>query len=1523
MKNIFKIILVLAFLIPNSKFLIGQVGINDNNTSPDASAMLDVKSTTKGMLIPRMTTTQRDAITSPATGLMVYNTTTTAFNYYNGTVWVAIGGDNLGDHTATENLKLGNHWLSGDGDNEGLKIDGTGQVAIGQASQHNHLFQVSNNLNLHTTIVTSSATANASNTYNNDLPSYMIDNNDETGWTTIIVPASATIDLGQGKAQRLTHYKIRYQSPSFSPTPGDALLFAPKDWTFEGSNDSLSWTILDTKSNHIFTQQSETFPINNTNAFRYYRIHITDFHNTLGITVVKIYEMELIDTTARQVDFLSISDNGAIKIWDDYAFPTNDGKSKQTLVTNGNGQLSWDYNYQSFITDADNNTRVLVDNNTNDDIIRFNAGGTEIAQFSKNANGDFRLKTSITNSILIGENTGHLNTGHESIFLGANSGYHNQGHNNIFLGLNSGYNNTTGSRNMIIGANSGYSLVNGLKNVFIGAEAGHKVVSGSRNTLIGDAAGYLSTGTANTAVGTNAGYRATGGYNVFIGDGVALTNPSGSNNTIIGTTAGANMTGSGNVFIGRNAGYNETGSNKLFIDNSGTTTPLIYGDFFADTVKIYGTLGVKDAFHFPIVDGTNGQTLQTDGSGNLSWTSANINTDNQTADVFQLNGNNLELSLSNDGIATQSVDLSGIGTDNQTADVFQLNGNNLELSLSNDGVATQFVDLSSINATKTLIADADNNTRVQVEKNANDDIIRFEAGGLEMVNFSKNTNNDFRLETFTTNILLGTNAGNVNTGTNNVFIGQNAGKVHTNGGRNTLIGSSTGISLTNGIKNVFVGALAGMDAVSSSRNTFIGDFAGAQSTGASNTALGASAGSQTSGNNNVFIGDGSAYNNLSGSNNTILGMQAGLNSTGSGNVFIGKWAGYNETGSNKLFIDNSITATPLIYGDFVTDTIKIYGTLGVKDAFHFPIVDGTNGQTLQTDGSGNLSWTSPSVNTDNLGDHTASQNLQLNGKWLSNDGGDEGVFVNTAGNVGIGTNSPAGILDVHQPTLTYSSDLATNTAGASASSYSTLILGGTTTYYYPSNALNGSALGWSTDNTTTGWWQYDFGVGNQKIIKRYRIFADGVPTFSPNNWTFEGSNDASTWAVLDTRTGGGGLVHQQWVTFDFTNNTAYRYYRVNISSNGGGNKVGFDEIELMEGTPSTSSAFKVSNAGQVTINNTYNLPTTDGTANQVIQTDGSGNLSWTSATVNTDNQDLSLSGNTLSLTNDGTTVDLSAYLDADNLGSHTATQNIQLTGSWLSNDGGNEGLSIGNTGSVTTSSNLEVSSYLSINQFDVGSKVFLFGDSITFPYGFGISHNQMNYFIPTTATAHVFYGGGENNTGTELLRIKGSGELILAGSNASKATAGNWTANSDRRLKKNIQSLNSQKMLNDLLALKGVTYEWNDTTTGYERPDGTQFGFIAQNIQEVFPTLVTEDSLGYLQTAYGTYDAMTIEAIRALNDKIESQNDKIERLELKNKQLETNNEILKTQVAKIEKLEAMLLEIQASSSTSASKTSEK
>lgn len=108
--------------------------------------------------------------------------------------------------------------------------------------------------------------------------------------------------------------------------------------------------------------------------------------------------------------------------------------------------------------------------------------------------------------------------------------------------------------------------------------------------------------------------------------------------------------------------------------------------------------------------------------------------------------------------------------------------------------------------------------------------------------------------------------------------------------------------------------------------------------------------------------------------------------------------------------------------------------------------------------------------------------------------------------------------------------------------------------------------------------------------------------------------------------------------------------------------------------------------------------------------------------------------------------------------------------------------------------------------------------------------------------------------------------------------------------------------LNNLLSLQGITYEWNDTVTGNKRPTGIQYGFTAQNIQAVFPTPVEEDNLGYLQTAYGTYDAMTVEAICALNDKITT-------LEEENEAQQTEINQLKAQNARIQQIEQQMAQL--------------
>lgn len=92
-----KFFILLPLILCFTSAVFGQQGvsISISGTNPDNSAMFDVQSTSKGMLVPRMTEAQRNAIASPATSLLIYQTDGTAgFYYYDGSAWttIAAGG---------------------------------------------------------------------------------------------------------------------------------------------------------------------------------------------------------------------------------------------------------------------------------------------------------------------------------------------------------------------------------------------------------------------------------------------------------------------------------------------------------------------------------------------------------------------------------------------------------------------------------------------------------------------------------------------------------------------------------------------------------------------------------------------------------------------------------------------------------------------------------------------------------------------------------------------------------------------------------------------------------------------------------------------------------------------------------------------------------------------------------------------------------------------------------------------------------------------------------------------------------------------------------------------------------------------------------------------------------------------------------------------------------------------------------------------------------------------------------------
>jgi hypothetical protein len=135
---------VLSFLIIAKSFS-QSVSINNSGAAPHASAMLDVKSNTKGLLIPRTSTTSRLAIANPAKGLMVYDTTAGSFWFYNGASWGALSSVNTTNYWTTNggniyNTNSGNVGINTNTSTNKLQIGGypgfSGyDLAIGNGTQ--------------------------------------------------------------------------------------------------------------------------------------------------------------------------------------------------------------------------------------------------------------------------------------------------------------------------------------------------------------------------------------------------------------------------------------------------------------------------------------------------------------------------------------------------------------------------------------------------------------------------------------------------------------------------------------------------------------------------------------------------------------------------------------------------------------------------------------------------------------------------------------------------------------------------------------------------------------------------------------------------------------------------------------------------------------------------------------------------------------------------------------------------------------------------------------------------------------------------------------------------------------------------------------------------------------------------------------------------------------------------------------------------------------------------------------------
>jgi len=276
---------------------------------------------------------------------------------------------------------------------------------------------------------------------------------------------------------------------------------------------------------------------------------------------------------------------------------------------------------------------------------------------------------------------------------------------------------------------------------------------------------------------------------------------------------------------------------------------------------------------------------------------------------------------------------------------------------------------------------------------------------------------------------------------------------------------------------------------------------------------------------------------------------------------------------------------------------------------------------------------------------------------------------------------------------------------------------------------------------------------------------------------------------------------------------------------------------------------------------------------------------------------------------------------ADNLGNHTATKNIQLNGSYISNDGGNEGIRIDNTGNVgigsavpTTSLHIENG-----NSIGAGNPANTSGPSLRINNTNNTSNTAQATALISTAgtssgkpylgldiTGNFGYSMGINNptdqlilnttwnfaTGTtanNAITINRSGQSRVVIPSDNGALAASWpsgwggglitydfacagiyyttmSARSDRRLKNTIVDLD-QEMISKYLQLRPVNYYWNDGSDNKHK----QYGLIAQEVEVLFPDMVSvaNDSMQTKSVNYQALHALSLKVIQEQQKQIE------------------------------------------------------
>lgn len=610
--------------------------------------------------------------------------------------------------------------------------------------------------------------------------------------------------------------------------------------------------------------------------------------------------------------------------------------------------------------------------------VQQDAGGNVSIAGNFTVNGSLSLNTvnAQTQYNLGGQRILTANPANQSLSLGLGAGS-TVGNFNTFLGSLAGFSNSSGSSNVFVGDVAGYANTTGAGNSFVGSSAGANNSSGQLNSIFGYLAGRGNcsappcpatlTGNNNSFFGAQAGFSDTTGYdNAFFGQGAGQANTTGFENSFFGKSAGLqNTTGIENSFFGINAGINNTTGNfNTFLGAAAGTLNQngIYNAFIGRRTGLANTSGSSNTF----VGSSAGENNSTGNFNTFVGTAAGGGTCPLAPCALTLTGSHNSFF----GVGAGGSNTSG--------------ANNVFLGATSG-------EANTTGANNTFVGTNSGAANVTGSENS---FFGREAGRNNMAS---------------ANSFFGSLAGRSNTsGANNTFVGVSAGLNNTTADFNTFVGTNSGFGNTTGFDNTFVGKDAGLTNTSGNYNSFFGRGAGqANVNGLGNSFIGGYAGNaNTSGSGNTFFGLNSGLNNTSGSNNVAIGNVTGFaNTTGNDNTFVGTFANSsagNLTNATAIGFSAVVSqSNSLILGNGVNVGI---GTSSPGFKLTVQTLPGNYGFT-QTDGA------------ITVGSYVGGSSSGATGGWLGTqsnnklffftNNGQPAMTVDTTGNVGIGTITPA------------------------------------------------------------------------------------------------------------------------------------------------------------------------------------------------------------------------------------------------------------------------------------------------------------------------------------------------------------------------------------------------------------------------------------------------------------------------------------------------------------------------------------